>query len=65
MRVGTVAAGLVVAVSLSSACNSFQHRQPKVEAPSQQTALQGKLLSDGKKDSSTADIFSLPAPVKK
>jgi len=65
MRLRTVTAGLMLAVSLSSGCG-FKAKEPKVEPPSsQQKALQSKLLSDVKKDTSAADLLSLPAPAKK
>lgn len=64
MRLRAVAAGLVVAVSLSPACNPLPHKAPKVEAY-QQKALEKALIGTGTADTSGKDIFGVPAIPKK
>ena len=65
MRVRTVAAGLVVAVSLSSGCG-FKAKEPKAEPPSTgQKSLEKALLGAENQDTAAKDIFGVAAIPKK
>lgn len=65
MRMKSVAAGLVVAVLLSPACNPFKQKEPKAEAAHSSEKLQKALLANPGKDTSGQDILNIaPTPKK-